>query len=282
MKTSCQITKDLLPLVVDEIASDDTRTYVEDHLSSCPNCQKYHKLLRENTADIGRAVVEKEEQLFEKAAVAIRRKRAKRTAGKIILGILIAFVLLFVFYGLKSELYDNQTAVRMNKNDYDIRLSRLSDGRVVASVKLLGGHTIGGMSTYTSEETNGMLILHLELWTSLIPHGDENVNSYQHLMTLDLNDCDAVSIGNGEKTIWQRGEEIPAASQEMEIYLKKSRELQLVYAETDHATRIGYLMGPTGMTEAEQVAAQERAEKTRSLEEELECLLPNVQEWQTE
>lgn len=282
MKTSCQITKDLLPLVVDEIASDDTRTYVEEHLSDCPNCQKHFALLRESTTDIGKAAVELEEQLFEKAAAAIRRKRAKRTAGKIFLGVLIAFMLLFAFYGLKSELYDNQAAVRMNENDYDVRLSQLSDGRVVASVKLLGRHTIGGMGTYTSEETDGMRTLHLDLWTSYIPYGDVNENSYQQLMTLDLTDCDAICIGNGEKTIWQRGEEIPSASQAMEIYLEKSRELQLIYAETDHATRIGYLMGTNGMTEAEQAAAQERADKTRLLEEELECLLPNVLEWQTE
>lgn len=282
MKTSCQITKDLLPLVVDEIASDDSRAYVEEHLSGCQNCQKQLELLRESTADIGKAAVETEEQLFEKAAAAIRRKRGRRTAGKILLGALIAFALLFGFYGVKHELYDYQTAVRMNENDYDVRLSQLSDGRVVASVKLLGRHPIGGMGTYTLEGTNGARVLQLDLWTSILPHGDVNVNAYQQLMTLDLADYDAVCIGNGEKTIWQRGERIPAASQEMETYLMKSGELQLVYAEEDHAARIGYLMGTNGMTEAEQAAAHERAERARALEDELERLLPSVPEWQTE
>ncbi|MCI5956178.1 MAG: hypothetical protein MRZ54_04270, partial [Clostridiales bacterium] len=162
------------------------------------------------------------------------------------------------------------------------RLSQLSDGRVIASVKLLGKHNIGGMGTYTSEGANGVRMLHLYLMTSILPHGDVDVNSYRQLMTLDLADYDAVCIGNGEKTIWQRGEKIPPASQELETYLIKFRELQLAYAEEDHIARISYLMGTNGMTEAEQAAAQERAERTRALENELERLLPSVLEWQTE
>lgn len=92
-------------------------------------------------------------------------------------------------------------------------VSQLSDRRVVASVKLLGRHPIGGMGTCISEGINGARVLHLYLSTSILPHGDVNVNSYQQLMTLDLADYDAVCIGNGEKTIWQREEKIPAASQ---------------------------------------------------------------------
>lgn len=282
MKTSCQITKDLLPLVVDEIASDDSRAYVKEHLSGCVNCQKNLELLRENTVDSRRETVEKEEQLFERAAAAMRKKRVKRAAGKILLGALISLTLLFGFYGAKQELYDNRSAVQMGVNDYDIQLSRLSDGRVMASVKLLGRYTIGGTSTSVSEGKNGVRELHLDLWTSILPHGDVNENTYQQLMTLDLADCEAVCIGNGRKIIWQSGEEIPAASQEMENYLMKSRELQIVYAEEDHAARIGYIMGTYGATEAELAAEEEREEKARVLEGELGRLLPKVPEWQNE
>ena len=282
MKTSCQITKDLLPLVVDEIASDDTRAYVEAHLSGCVNCQKNLELLRENTVDIRRETVEKEEQLFERAAAAMRKKRAKRTAGKILLGAMIGLMLLFGIYGAKQELYDNRTAVRMDEKDYDIRLSQLADGRVMASVKLNGRHTIGGTSTSVLEGEDGARELHLDLWTSIIPHGDVNENSYQQLMELDLADCEVVCIGNGRKIVWQSREEIPAASQEMENYLMKSKELQLVYAEEDYAARIGYIMGTYGETESELAAEEERAERTRVLEGELGRLLTKVPEWQNE
>lgn len=282
MKTSCQITKDLLPLVVDEIASDDTRAYVDEHLAFCENCQKTLELLRKNAAGIGASNVEEEEQLFERAVAAMRKKRIKRTAGKILLGALIGLVLLFGFFGAKQELYDNRTAVQMDVNDYDIRLSQLSDGRIMGSVKLLGKHTIGGWGTSISEGENGVRVLQLKLWTSILPHAGVNADSYQQLMILDLSDCDTVCIGNGEKTIWRRGEKIPEASQEMEAYLMKSKELQLLYAEEDHAVRISHIMGTYGEDQAEQAAAEERAANAKILEEELSLLLPKVPEWKNE
>ena len=40
MKISCNIIEDLLPLYVDEAASEDSRQLVEEHLKGCPSCRK--------------------------------------------------------------------------------------------------------------------------------------------------------------------------------------------------------------------------------------------------
>lgn len=282
MKTSCEMTKDLLPLVLDEIASNDSRSYAADHLAGCTECQKYYELLQKNTMTAGRNDVEQEERQFEKAAAALQRKRAMRSARKFLSGALIAIMFLFSFYGVKQELYDNLSAVQMNANDYNVRLSLLADGSVMASVKLLGRHDIGGTGTTIVEETGGMRTLQFDLWTSVLPHRATKSTRYQQLLTLDISDCDAVCIGKGSKIIWQRGEDIPPASQEMETYLKTARELQLIYAEEDYANRVGYLMGTNGTTEAEQAASQERAKRASVLENTLERLLPDVPEWQAE
>jgi len=39
MKTSCKITKDLLPLYHDEVCSNESRAMVEEHLAECDNCK---------------------------------------------------------------------------------------------------------------------------------------------------------------------------------------------------------------------------------------------------
>lgn len=40
MKISCNMIRDLLPLYVENMASQDTRDIVEEHLASCENCKK--------------------------------------------------------------------------------------------------------------------------------------------------------------------------------------------------------------------------------------------------
>ncbi|WP_010170572.1 zf-HC2 domain-containing protein [Bacillus coahuilensis] len=40
MKISCNMIRDLLPLYVEDLASQDTRDLVEEHIASCENCKK--------------------------------------------------------------------------------------------------------------------------------------------------------------------------------------------------------------------------------------------------
>ncbi|MCA1063986.1 zf-HC2 domain-containing protein [Rossellomorea sp. AcN35-11] len=40
MKSSCNMIRDILPLYVEDMASQDTRDLVEEHIASCENCKK--------------------------------------------------------------------------------------------------------------------------------------------------------------------------------------------------------------------------------------------------
>ena len=40
MKISCNIIRDLLPLYAEDLASDDTRTLVDEHLCDCEDCNE--------------------------------------------------------------------------------------------------------------------------------------------------------------------------------------------------------------------------------------------------
>ena len=39
----CEIIRDLIPLYLDKVCSEDSRKLVEDHLSECSECRKYMK-----------------------------------------------------------------------------------------------------------------------------------------------------------------------------------------------------------------------------------------------
>jgi putative zinc finger protein len=47
-KNNCNIIKDIIPLYIDDIVSDDTREFVEEHLEHCSNCRKEVAILQKN------------------------------------------------------------------------------------------------------------------------------------------------------------------------------------------------------------------------------------------
>ncbi len=49
MKTSCNVIKDILPLYVEGLASEDTRKIVEDHIDECGDCKKELEEMKSST-----------------------------------------------------------------------------------------------------------------------------------------------------------------------------------------------------------------------------------------
>lgn len=46
MKNECNVIKDILPLYVENIVSDDTKTFVEEHLANCSKCKQQLKVMK--------------------------------------------------------------------------------------------------------------------------------------------------------------------------------------------------------------------------------------------
>ena len=45
-KNTCNIIRDILPLYLDEVVSEDTREMVEEHLQTCEACRREVKLMK--------------------------------------------------------------------------------------------------------------------------------------------------------------------------------------------------------------------------------------------
>lgn len=45
-KISCNTIRDILPLYVDEVVSEDTRTMVVEHLGQCAECRKQYENMK--------------------------------------------------------------------------------------------------------------------------------------------------------------------------------------------------------------------------------------------
>lgn len=49
MKKKCNIIKDLLPLYVENMVSDDTKQFVEEHINECEECKQEYEMLKSDT-----------------------------------------------------------------------------------------------------------------------------------------------------------------------------------------------------------------------------------------
>ncbi|WP_276888229.1 zf-HC2 domain-containing protein [Anaerococcus lactolyticus] len=45
MKYECDIVKDLMPLYIDDVLSENSKIFVKDHIDSCESCRKYYEKL---------------------------------------------------------------------------------------------------------------------------------------------------------------------------------------------------------------------------------------------
>lgn len=97
MKLDCKIIKDLLPLYVEKMTSDESNRAIEEHLADCEACKNYHKELVTPTTptvyDVQPAKNFKTYVKKEKRRGIIAAIIAAGVAELALLGILIRFVL---------------------------------------------------------------------------------------------------------------------------------------------------------------------------------------------
>ena len=102
MKFSCNIIRDLLPLYAEDMASEDTRTMVEEHLCTCEDCTEALNDMKKNAP----VPVEVAPDSLQKVKRTIRRKRVLSVMAALLTLITLAsavFTFLFTPFQLPME-----------------------------------------------------------------------------------------------------------------------------------------------------------------------------------
>lgn len=102
MKISCNIIRDLLPLYAEDLASEDTRTMVEEHLCTCEDCTEALNDMKKNAP----VPVEVAPDSLQKVKKTIRRKRVLSVMAALLTLITLAsavFTFLFTPFQLTME-----------------------------------------------------------------------------------------------------------------------------------------------------------------------------------
>ena len=88
-RNDCNIVRDLMPLVLDRVASDESREAVETHIISCGECRKQYDEMKADLPEETRAEYEEEQKQFTEALKTVRKKKIRRRIRTVALAALI-------------------------------------------------------------------------------------------------------------------------------------------------------------------------------------------------
>lgn len=239
MKQECEIVRDLMPLVLDDVASDGSKHMVSAHVQTCAECAAYMNQLK---ADLpaGKKSELDSRAAFDAAAQTLRKQKRRRTLRNILLGALIVCILglanLYCFDWLMNETRPIPTS------EYGIQLSQLADGRLVASFdyheSMTPLYVKRQQVTETAADGSRAEILYLYAEKHIVPH-TASTPMQNAGFTLDSGwQTTTAEIRQGTpeeyQVLWRQGDEdaaIPAASPEMEAYYAWEAVLTQLWAQ---------------------------------------------------
>lgn len=102
MKLCCNIIRDLLPLYIDGIESDESRDAIKEHLKYCPDCRKYYKSINKALSVEADEAISGMHNDYKKISKKIRRRRA------LYAGTAAAMLLASVTYSVYSIINDQR------------------------------------------------------------------------------------------------------------------------------------------------------------------------------
>lgn len=224
-KNDCSIIQDLMPLVLDRVASAESREAVEDHIAHCETCGKQYNDMKASLPAPARMEYEQEQQRLVGALKTVRKARLKRRILALALAVVLCAAAAFAGMLVHDRLV-NSYSVAVDNSLYSLSLAQLKDGRIVIT-----GHAQGiNFDTGTASEeflVDGKHIVYVYYTTS--PIHSANAPSPREwnsvLMLLGNDGSQEISeIRQGKPddymTVWTQGEAIPSASEKMENYFR--------------------------------------------------------------
>lgn len=150
MKLSCNVIKDLLPLYVENISSDDTRMLVDEHINSCESCKKeLDKMYTSNELSLHANVLP-----LKKMQVTLR----KRKGLTILFSVSLTLLVLIIAMGFLT------TPEYIPYTDQPVSFTGTSNGTVIGHFVIPG--TLYRVDKYRADDNSGY-IYEISSWSSI-------------------------------------------------------------------------------------------------------------------
>lgn len=96
MKNECNVVKDLMPLCIDGVASEESQRMVEGHLEECEECAKAYADMHDELEQ--QMILENEKKEMEVVAKQLHARRIRKAVMSALLGLLAAVLIFLVAY----------------------------------------------------------------------------------------------------------------------------------------------------------------------------------------
>lgn len=282
MKHACEVIQDLMPLCIDDTASQTSRTMVLEHTAECGVCQKMFEetkqaLPQDNLPDELRPEVK-----------LVRRARRIRLWKRII-ALMLACAILFTGGYVLIDKFSHEWTYLVDTKDYDLVLSRRDNGDIIITTKRLNNRT---MSYFTQfDPADGVIVYGMQsFWLprSVTEENSASAERDNHLLWIEgeglfmdnyvYYETDRISERTRVNEIWTNGEllythgdDIPLVSDELEEYMQVYDQL--------YGTR-GEYWGRWADYWDEQASVESQLAESRSLHDQLNAMGSDIPEWQ--
>lgn len=255
----CNVNKDLLPLYVDDVCSEESKDLVEEHLTECEECQNYYEALKGGNWEAD--VKEDKENIFSEEEMRraassiikdIKKQISRRQAQAVCAAAVIVFVLIiFVLAGLNGSYMDTKLRkfplfdTRLKVSDMRVtQLYQLKNGYLYITVetdKKFGIISSGNLNEVTDKKEGftgnyiGEIELRREIWGNSIRakkcsfiYPLSGVVENMEGKFVECEDSAIYLVGKGgEKVkVWEKGQVVETAPPEIEGMARKEIEAE--------------------------------------------------------
>lgn len=226
----CNVARDLMPLVIDGIASEESRKVVVDHVWKCEKCAVIYKDMQ---AEMQPDKLDESDYL-DAAARKLHRKQKNRK--RILIAVTCMVTVILVLAGMWGYDYaTNRSTFPVTLDEYDAYLTRMRNGEVLLNIDMKDERIVCGLSGYSTTGTNGGYVWNEAVNTTLIreyfdePSIEFRVNrtgwnwvddAMYHISPDKGAPIEAYIMfdGENERILYQVGDDIPLCSEELEAY----------------------------------------------------------------
>ena len=171
MKITCDVIEDLLPLYVDDVASGDSRTLIEEHLNECESCRKTLEDMRKDI-DILHSDNDEIGQNDKMIILRLKKKIMKRIAA-----VIVVAVILVMLVCVGNYFY----------HDYNVYVDYEDSGVYVENNILYGIRQTGGVCMMESSDGTDGKIAFFYLLDSPFDHDESNGSDDRIRIIMDMN-----------------------------------------------------------------------------------------------
>lgn len=174
----CEVVRDLIPLVIDDVASKESRNLVGEHLETCEACRAYRDGM---AAQLEKPAPVEDDTSFIRFCRRLQKNfRWRRLALWVLIAALAVGAAVFGVRTVYDNIYVNYKMIPLE--NVDARLCRLDDGQIMVEFTMLNGQKWYGVAMDSFQ--NGVYCI--EPWMPVWSLGDYGDWSGQRLHSVDL------------------------------------------------------------------------------------------------